>query len=300
MAGRTWKWETISGLAAIALLGVLALPTFAGDTIPVQAILVSDCLTPSAGTGCQTDIGLWNPVDVFTSVSSWGEYSLKPGSTNGGLTDVSNGDGDDGVYVPGPGVESNILTHNTVFTLNTLATLDPLTGAVIPGTVTVTMHFYNYLNGQLPDCWGSPTPPGTWTDTQSGKTYNIFTIDVTQAVNWSIFSSNSTAFPEMAIYNPADPKTVYPGFARLDFNVRNGSVCQNNIYRYYLKWQLANRKTAGGGGITIKRLAEGQWEVTTDQYGTASLFGQGGRKGETQSYGDWRMPFKIILTHPVP
>jgi hypothetical protein len=33
-------------------------------------------------------------------------------------------------------------------------------------------------------------------------------------------------------------------------------------------------------------------------YGEANLQGQGGRKKETVDYGDWRLPFKLLLTAP--
>ena len=299
MGGGIWERKMILRLTAIVLLGVLALPVSAGTTIPVQAVLVTDC----PPTRCATDAGKWYPwapFGGFWNFVDWGTYSLlgvPPALANGGTAyagfdpGVPTVDNKDGVYVPGTGVQSEILTHNTVYTLDTLDTLNQVTGAVIDGvTITATLHFYNHVGNMPPGCWGTPTLiPYTGDD---GKIHNIVTIDVTQAVNWSILSENSTALTDMEV---GTGKT-YPGFARLDFNVRNGNVCDGNIYRFYLKWPLPNRKTGGGAGITIKRIQDGQWEITTDKYGTASLFGQGGKAGQTLYYGDWRMPFKIILT----
>ena len=97
------------------------------------------------------------------------------------------------------------------------------------------------------------------------------------------------------------PGTAYPGSARLNFNVRNG-VCDNNIYRFALKWAFGTGPTNGGGGVTITRLAnvtvngveKRRWLITTDEFGTAGLTGQGG-KGNTADYGQWRLPFKLFL-----
>lgn len=241
------KRKNIGGLAAIAILGLVALPAFAGTTIPVRAVLVTDC-----GAGCQTDIGSWIYTGTFWQFNGSGKYSLLPDTLSG-------------EYLPSAVVQSEILTHNTVYTLDTLDTL-AADGTVSGSTRTVRMHLYTTASNLPPACWNG-------------------SYEQTQAVNWSIFSQNSTAFPDMVVGN------TYPGFARLDFNVRNG-ICDNNIFRFYLRWPL------NGGGISIKRLNAQQWEVTTDPYGTASLYGQGGRRGQTQYYGDWRMPFKVILTKP--
>ena len=73
MGSRIWEQKMISGLAAIALLGLLALPVFAGDTIPVKAVLVTDC-----GSGCQTDAGGWSLIDQTWIWNGSGTYSLLP------------------------------------------------------------------------------------------------------------------------------------------------------------------------------------------------------------------------------
>lgn len=272
MGGKIWKQKMIAGLAVIAFLGVLALPASAGTTIPMQAVLVTNCPSPiEGGTGCAT----W-PWGGFSPAGFWlqpGTYSLLHGATNGGITAT-----DDGTYIPSLTVQSEILTHNTVYTLDTMNTLGA-DGKVNGSTITVKLLFYTTASNVTPPCWSDPSR----TDLNTGNDAS----HQTQAVNWSILSQNSTALTEMV----ADGKTVYPGFARLDFNVRNG-VCENNIFRFYLKWPLST------GGIGIKRLNAGQWEVTTDPYGTASLYGQGGRKGQTQYYGDYRLPFRIILMKP--
>ena len=293
MDSKTWQQGIRSMAAAIALLGVIAVPAFAqkgksgpsGSTIPVTTFLVQDC----PPTKCATDNGGWDPVNGFTFLALTGTYSVLPAHANGNpdrLDATGDNSPNDGKYVPGPGVQSEILTHNTVFTLKTLDTLSP-TGKVDDDTITVQMHFYNSFGIKPPDCWGTATPT-TLVD-RDGNVYTIYEADVTQAVNWSIFSENSMAFPDMGIYDPVTDRPKYPGFARLDFNIRNGS-CENNIFRFYLRWSI------NSGGIKIKRLAEDQWEIATNEYGEATLDGQGGRKGQTQSFGSWRVPFQVILT----
>ena len=176
-------------------------------------------------------------------------------------------------YEDGAGVKSQILNHNAVYTLNTLDTL--VNGHVVDGTTRfVRMHFYSPVEGQfaghvLPACWAG-----------SGG------YDQNQAVNWSVFSDNSLPFTKMV-----EGKS-YPGRARMDFNVRN-TQCDREIYRYYLVWPK----------VCITRTSTG-WVATSDtcgamiNYGTATLRGQGGQKKETVNYGDWRLPFKLVLSPP--
>ncbi|MGH9785513.1 MAG: hypothetical protein ACRD88_15150 [Terriglobia bacterium] len=261
MSKRNWEQEMISGLAAIAFLGIMALPAIAqkgpnGKTVPVQAHLEAACASQS----CSTDVGGWDQQIGWLTPFPTPTYSLLPDPIHGAD------------YVSGFGVQSEILTHNTVFTLDTLDTLSS-TGTVTGSTITVNMHFYNGAGLLPPSCWGphSTNPDGSTS------------ITVNQAVNWSIFSNNSISLTDMQV------GPTYGGFSRLDFNVRNGD-CDNNIFRYYLRW------SQNGGGITIQRRSETEWEITTNSFGTAGLFGQGGRRRETVYYGDWRVPFKVILT----
>jgi hypothetical protein len=144
-------------------------------------------------------------------------------------------------------------------------------GQVGSGTVTVTMHFYSPVSGTSPDvlpaCWGIPSNDG----------------NITQAVNWSVFSPNSLSFTKMAVGQSAT------GHARLDFNVRPN--CDNQIFRFYLTWSNA----------CITRTTSTTWVATGDACGvntfdgTASLYGQGGKHGQTVYYGDWRLPFWLTL-----
>jgi len=175
-------------------------------------------------------------------------------------------------YQDGNGVKSQILNHNAVYNLDTLDTL--VNGHVAePQTRVVEMHFYSPVEGQpqfpghvLPACWG-----GNYVQRQ--------------AVNWAVFSDNSLPFTKMVVGQS------YNGRARMDFNVRN-EACDREIYRYYLVWP----------SVCITRTGAGSWDATSDDcgrennYGEATLRGQGGRKKETINYGDWRLPFKLQLT----
>lgn len=278
MGGGNWKRKMIAGLAVIALLGGIALPAWAGDTIPIKAVLIKDCVG-----FCKTDAGGWVINTGFFFFP--GTYSVIAGYPDTVVDATGDGTANDGVYCPFlpcmTGEQSNILTHNTVYTLDTTGTL--VNGLVSPGfTRTIHMHFYTTATNTTPACWN---------DANRTDLNNDFN-DETQAVNWSILSQNSMPFTNMVVGTP------YPGTARLNFNVRNG-VCENTIYRFTLKWAAGTGPTTGGGGITITQLpptaaGKRQWMVTTDQYGTAGLTGQGG-KGNTIDYGQWRLPFKILL-----
>lgn len=219
-----------SFLAVAVCLGLMgaAIPAFAAKAVNLTASLAPFC------SNCDTDLT--------------GEYSL--------LSDGSD-------YAPGNGVQSQILTNNTVYTLSTMNTL---VNGLVPRTVQ--MHFYSpvegkYVNNVLPACWAGSH-------------------DQDQAVNWSIFSS-SVGFPSMQV------GSSYGGFSRLDFNVRNG-VCDGQVYRFYIRYY----------NVCITRTGLKTWDVTSDScgratnYGEGSLRGQGG-KGQTIDYGDWRVPFEITL-----
>jgi hypothetical protein len=228
--------KSLVGLSVLVFaLSVASTAAFAGKAVKLTANLVIDC--PDCGTNVAP------------------RYSLLPDSASG--------------YPDGNGVKSQILTNNSVYTLDTLDTL--VNGVPGPGTRTVQMHFYSPVEGLypghvLPACW-------------------LGDYDQDQAVNWSVFAYNSQSFVLM------QQGVGYPGWARLDFNVRNG-VCDRQIYRYYLRWY----------GACIVRTGPGTWEVTSGgcgqspNYGEANLRGQGGRKSETINYGDWRLPFKLTLT----
>lgn len=271
MGVKNRKQTIIGGLAAITLLVILAVPAFTGRPGGSTGTQVTAQLVETCPEGiCATNAGGWDPVSAFESaIPHTDTYSLLPDSLS-----VPS-------YEPVPLLlQSEFLTHGTVYTLDTT-----------DSSRTLKLHFYTPAGNPPPSCWGAALAD-VYTDNDS-RTYTTYSMDVTQGVNWSIFSENSVAFAEMTV--DSSGAITYPGFARLDFNVRN-EECDRNIYRFYLKWALPNRKTGGGAGIQIARTAEDRWEITTDEAGTASLFGQGGRKGETESYGDFRMPFKIILT----
>jgi hypothetical protein len=174
-----------------------------------------------------------------------------------------------GGYTNSGGVISQILTNNSVYNLSTMNTL--VNGLVASTTRTVGIYFFSPVEGiggdNLPTCWAGNH-------------------DQDQAVNWNLYASN-IAFTQMTVGQS------YDGFARLDFNVRN-AVCDTNIFRFYLKWP----------GACITRTSATTWTVRSDDcglatnYGTASLYGQGGKHGQTEYYGDWREPFQITLSNP--
>ncbi len=221
--------------AALALtLTLFASSAFAAKSVNITASLSMTC------PNCDTNVAP--------------DYSLLPDSNSG--------------YSNGNGVQSQILTNNSVYTLNTMNTL--VNGLVASGTRTVLMHFYSsvegvYSNNVLPACWNGDH-------------------DQEQAVNWSIFAGNNQSFMLMQV------GTSYPGWGRMDFNVRNGS-CDKQIYRYYMQWY---------SGCIVRKDAN-TWEVTSDScgrqtnYGEVNLRGQGGKNGQTVDYGDWRMPFKLTF-----
>ena len=230
----TIRKSLLAVAVCLGLMGV-SIPAHAAKAVNLKASLAPTC------TNCDTDVSL---------VNTPGDYSLLS-------------DGND--YAPGGGVQSQILTNNTVYTLSTM---DTLLNGLAPRTVK--MHFYSsvegvYSNNVLPACWNGSH-------------------DEDQAVNWSIFSS-SVGFPSMQV------GSSYGGFSRLDFNDR-GAACFNQVYRFYLRYY----------NVCITRTTLTTWVVTSDScgkdtnYGEASLNGQGGKKGQTINYGDWRVPFKVTLT----
>jgi hypothetical protein len=227
------KFAALLGVTCV--LTLMATSAFAAKAVKVTAKLTTTCLN------CSTDVAP--------------DYSLLPDSDFG--------------YPDGDGIKSQILTNNSVYTLDTTGTL--VNGVVSGGTRTILMHFYSsvegvFANNVLPGCWNGNH-------------------DQEQAVNWSVFASNSQAFPQMQV------GVGYPGWARMDFNVRDGS-CDNQVFRYYMQWY---------NGCIVRKNAT-TWEVTSDScgrqtnYGEVNLRGQGGKKGQTVNYGDWRMPYKLTLT----
>jgi hypothetical protein len=218
----------------------------AGSTIPINATLNWTC------TNCDTAVGLFG---TATSLEANGTYSLLPPSPGF-------------VYLPS-NVESEILTHNSVYTLNTTNTSE-----------TVQMDFYApagavALGASLPACWS-----GNTADSNGIEGYQ------NQTVDWSVFVPNSVSYTTMSVGQSV------MGHARLDFNVR--PQCQNQIYRYYLEWSQT----------CITRTSRTTWTATGDpcgattNYGTASLYGQGGKHGQTVYYGDFRLPFLLQLQEP--
>jgi hypothetical protein len=174
-----------------------------------------------------------------------------------------------GPYVEGNGVKSQIISHNTIYNLDTMNTL--VNGQVVYGTTrTVKMHFYSSVEGQYP----GHVLPACWNGNH----------DQEQAVNWIILSDNSQTLTGMQVGQRV------AGRARADFNVRNGS-CDGQVYRFYLRWH----------NVCITRTSATTWDATTDlcgrerNYGTATLTGQGGKR-QTIDYGDWRLPFKMTMT----
>jgi len=230
----------VAVLVSVPQMAEAAKPSAQGKALNVQAELTETC------NNCATDAA---------PKGGSGPYSVR--------------NDDAGPYTPGNGVQSQILTHNAVYTLDTMDTL--VNGKVGAGTRYVKMHFYTSVSNQLPACWLIDANPQ----------------DQNQAVNWSVFSQNTMAFTDMVIGQS------YPGFSRMDFNVRN-DVCDREIFRFYLRWS----------NVCIKRTGDKSWEVTSDtcgratNYGEATLEGQGGKKKETVNYGDWRMPFQLLLSAP--
>lgn len=231
------KTVTRLGMGVLALAVLAGLPADAGRPVKIKAELVRDC------TNCQT--------------LTPDRYSVLPDTSLG--------------YEDGNGVQSEILNHNSVYTLDTMDTL--VNGTVGAGTRYAELVFYSPVEGQfpghvLPECW-----EGDYT--------------LMEAVNWSVFAGNKVQFPQM------EPGQLYDGWARMDFNVRDvDKSCDRQLYRFYLRWYNA----------CIERTGDSTWEVTSGpcgamvNYGEANLQGQGGRKKETIDYGDWRLPFKLLLS----
>lgn len=241
-----------------SFFGLLVL-AFAVSMVAIPAFAAKGGNKPTGNTGLAVTATLsmtcTNCATDEAPLGGSGDYSLQMDNASG--------------YMDGNGVQSQILSSGAVYTLDTMDTL--VGGVPGPGTRTVQIHLFSPVEGLYPDnvipsCWGGSH-------------------DQDQAVNWSVFSSTNTKFTLMQLNTP------YDGFARMDFNVRNGA-CDRQIYRYFLRWYSA----------CIVRTGPNTWEVTSDScgratnYGEASLEGQGGRKKETVSYGDWRVPYKLTLT----
>ncbi len=240
----------------ISMVGLTALAAWASTAVNVTASLTETC------PNCQTDTGGYTLANY-----------TDPGSRPYSLV----GDGY-GPYSPTDNrIQSQILTNNSVYTLDTSATL--VNGYVVTGiTRTVDMHFFSpvecglngrcpYTNNILPPCWG--LKPDAY--------------DQNQAVNWSVFAP--TSFVRMK----ADKS--YQGMARVNFNVRTAD-CERQISRFRLEW----------GAVCITHPTTISWTVTSDvcgaqtKYGEAHLQAYGGTAGNTVDYGDWRMPFVLTLT----
>src|SRR5262245_20255516 len=107
-------------VGAVALLMLVVNLGFAGSGISVNTALNSNC----ASNTCRTDVGGWDQFIGWLSSFSNPIYSLIPGQCQPGSA----------CYQPTPLVESQILTHNSVFTLDTTDTL--VNGVVTGSTAT--------------------------------------------------------------------------------------------------------------------------------------------------------------------
>lgn len=181
-----------------------------------------------------------------------------------------------GSYSPSASLESQILTNVSVYALNTTGTLNT---AVVRN---VKLHFFspvsgspNYPNDVLPPCWQGDQ-------------------DQEWPVLMNVFAGNNMAFPKMLVGK------AYPGTARVNFN-NYGGACYNQINKFQFNWY----------NVCIVHPSSNVWVVTSDacgptgpsfqsdiNYGTGTLSSQGGKKGQTVYYGDWRVPFQLTLTKP--
>lgn len=281
------KWMRVAAIvigAGLMTSSIQAAPKGSGGStttttksIAVTAELVTPCSDPNAP--CETVVGGNN---FLTGVQGTGTFSV--------LSDTGM---PYGTAADGSLVQSEILTHNTVYTLDTLDTL--VNGGVGSTTRFVEMHFmstYVLNDGKadptLPACWDADLNP-VRTDIGGNAELLELSDAVNAAVNWSVFSDNQTDFTDLAVGESIG------GSARMDFNYRklDGSACDNQIFRFWLNW---SRNT----GVQITRLAnvggKRQWAVTTDSFGESVLRGQGGRGKDIKEYGSFRMPFELILT----
>jgi hypothetical protein len=226
---------------------LLSIPAFAAKAVNVTATLTVSC------TNCQTDIS-----------DASGEYSSNPAGPYSLQSDGSS--------YSSPQVQSQILTHNNVYTLDTMNTL--VNGLVGAGTRSVGLHFFSPVEG-LP-AYADDVLPACWQGQH----------DLDEAVNWSVFSGSSISFVQM------NAGQSYSGWARMEFNVRDTNLsCYDQINKFRLTWYA----------VCIAHPDASTWVVTSDScgkgtnYGEAMLEGQGGKKNQTQYYGDWRMPFQLTL-----
>lgn len=238
MSAKTMK--LIRLVALVSVMCWVATAAFAGPKVPVTSTLTNTC------SNCRTDA---DGADPFL-----------PGDRSYSLTS------DNDPFAPSE-VRTEILTNNSVYTLDTTNTL--VDGLVAPSTRTVLMHFYSSVEGQFP---GHVLPP-CWNGNY----------DQDQAVNWSVMAP--VPFPKMST------GTAYQGFARLNFNVRT-ATCDRELNRFRVEWPV----------VCITHPNASTWIVTSDacgatvNYGTAHLEAYGGQKRSTVKYGDWRLPFRLTLT----
>jgi len=240
--------------AIIAVLSLATATAWAAKAVNVKAVLTPDC------PNCWTDTG-----GTFPGVPGLMPYSL----VSDGYPNTND------PYDPfaDSRIQSQILTNNSVYTLDTSSTL--YNGLVVTGiTRWAHMHFFSsvectpehcpFPENVLPSCWGAH-------------------YDQDQAVNWSVFSPVS-----LVTMRTGDAKL---GMARLNFNVRNQD-CDRELNRFRLEW----------GAVCITHPTLSSWVVTSDacgakiNYGEGHLQAYGGRKQNTVDYGDWRMPFQLTLT----
>lgn len=242
-------------------------PLILGDSRPESRALLAALLALAVVASCEKATHKRAQGDVFVSTISLPCSNCDTDFSPAGATGTYSLMPDQfGSYIEDGAVHASMFASHGVYTLDTTGTL--VNGVVGAATRTVRMHFYSPVEGKystnvLPACWNGQH-------------------DQQQAVTWSVFSSDATAFTEM------ERGSSYPGFARLDFAVRNGK-CEGEVSRFYLRWS----------NVCITHPVENAWVVTSSacgilaDYGEASLKGVGSDK--TLSYGDWRMPFQMTL-----
>jgi hypothetical protein len=232
---------------------LLAPQAFASKPVAVTATFTVSC------ANCSTDIS--------GDVDTWdGGYFSHPNGPYSMQNDTY------GSYSNSSSLVSQVITHNAVYTLDTLGTMN--TSLVR----SVAMHFFSPVAGSitfpdnvLPACWQSD-PDQDW------------------PINLSVFS-NTVDFTKMQV------GSAYSGFARVQFN-NNSGQCYDQINKFTFHWYaVCIVPTSNGWVVTSDAcgLTAPYFQIQTN-YGEGNLSGQGGKHGQTINYGDWRLPFQLTLT----
>ncbi len=276
------------GLLVLVAALTVVVPAFAAgkskNIIPVRATVIEFC------ANCMTDVGgvfapwVALPIDWLAGMPS---YSMK----TDGLGDYVPVVDSSGVSI----VISDWGTNSAVYSLNTENSLVNGLVNLSGGTRAVRMHFFSTVEFPFVTTFPGDTLPPCW----SGSHNHI------EAVNWDVFASQ---FIERLAVGDVDH-----GTARANFNVRPdpadyvSSTCDQQNARFVLTWSsvcIVRLPDVGGKRVWVATsdLCEGTTSGLTPggsssglNFGTASLQGFGGRHGQTIPYGDWRMPFKLIL-----